>query len=137
MAGRMVSTVRLDPVPAPVADLTSPDAAAFGVTGELSAGNDYEVSAAWAQALFDAGHAALLYLPRFTPGGERALAVFGAVIDPLVDPDAAPPAPLRPSPVSAQPLVDAVEALGYRVARSVIPSTPAMSPDDDAEPEGA
>jgi hypothetical protein len=132
MRGRVVSTMVVDPFPDPVADLTAADAGDFGVTGELAGGNDYEVAAAWAQALFDAGHAALLYQPRFTPGGERALAVFGEASDPT-GPSLVPPMRL----VETVALVQAVEGLGYKVRRSTIPSNAAIAADDSAQPEDA
>ena len=76
--GRVVTSVALPELEGSVADLTSPDAALFGVTAELAIGNDYNLSAAWAQALREGGmRGGLYYLPRFTPGQEYALAVFG------------------------------------------------------------
>lgn len=131
MDGRAVTTMMLDPMPAPVANVTAADAGDFGVTGELAAGNNYEVAAAWAQALFDTGHAALLYQPRFTPGTERALAVFGDASDPT-DPSPAAPPICR---LRTVPLVEAVERLGYKVRRSTIPSNSAINADDSTEPE--
>ena len=133
MEGRVVSTVVLAPMPAPVADLTSPDGARFGVTGELTAGNDYTLTVEWAQALFDAGQAALLYQPRFTPGQERALAVFGDVFDPG---DTSPATDVG-HVVGWVHLVDTVTGMGYRARRSTIPSTPAVNADDSTEPENA
>jgi hypothetical protein len=123
LAGRVVSEVALDPPPAPVADLTAPAGAGFGVTGELAGGNDYTLSASWAQALFGAGFEAVLYQPRFTPGRERALGLFGA----------AGPAPDRAPIVSVTDLASVVAGLGFAVAS--IPPTRGVSVEDDAEPD--
>lgn len=129
--GRAVSTVTLDPLPENPADLTSPAAATHGVTGELATTSDYPLTAAWAQALFDHDHDALLYQPRFTPGQERALALFGAASTPQTNPHAARPV------ADTIDLDDALAALGYPATRSTIPSTSAMAADDNTEPEDA
>lgn len=65
--GRIVSEATVVLISRLAADLTSPAAARFGVTGELAGGNDYEISAAWAEAFYAASFEAILYQPRFTP----------------------------------------------------------------------
>jgi hypothetical protein len=124
LTGRVVSEVSPEPFPVAVADLTSPDGARFGVTGELAAGNDYGLSAAWADALATASFDALLFQPRFTPGQERGLALFGeAGADP------------RRGPVrSVEGVAEVLDRLGYRVLE--VPSSQATAVDDEAEPEG-
>lgn len=134
MAGRVVTTVTMSPAPEPVADLTAPTTARFGVTGELSAGNDYATSAQWAQALFVAGHVGVLYQPRFTPGQERALALFDEASRPGTVYDAEA---VGRRLVSTSSLAEAVGRLGYAETRSAIPSTPAVAADDAAVPEEA
>lgn len=70
-----VSRVRLR---AHVADLTDPDATAFGVTREISTVTPYDVPQRWAAALHRAGHRGLRYWPRFAVGAEDlAVAQFG------------------------------------------------------------
>lgn len=125
MESRVVTQVVVSP-PSPTADLTSPDAAAYGVTGELAGGNNYDISAAWAQALFDTGHTAVLYHPRYTPGQERALALFASE-------GADPPRGI----VDSVPLAEVVAALGYKISRSTIPTSAAARVDDDAPVEDA
>lgn len=74
---RVVTTVAAEELPASAADLLAPEAAhRFRVTGELFTMPDYSVPQAWAAAIRDAGHEALLYTPRFSPGS-RAIAAFG------------------------------------------------------------
>ena len=58
-------------------DLTSPDAAVVGVTGEIHTVDDYRLTATWSAAADAAGFSGLRYTPRFTRGGEAAFAVFG------------------------------------------------------------
>lgn len=125
--GRLVTPVAIPSTRGPVADLTDPDAAWYGVTGELSSGNDYAVSGAWAEALRGSGHdGGIYYLPRFTPGQEYALALFGA---------AGP----RDWGIGGEPvpLIDALADIGYDPARSSIPSISAAATDDAVEPEDA
>lgn len=75
IAGRVVSAVELSLTR--VADLVHPDAAVLGVTAELSAGSNYRLSVQWADMIGVAGFSGIRYAPRFTPGQECALAVFG------------------------------------------------------------
>jgi hypothetical protein len=127
LEGRVVSTVRLPELEGRVADLTNPDAALFGVTGELAAGTDYNLSSAWARALHSAGMlGGIYYLARFTPGQEFALGVFG----PGGDHDWG----IVGDPVS---LIHALASIGYRPGRSAIPSNAAVAVDDAAEPDAA
>lgn len=75
VVGRVVSSIVGE---APdLGDLTHPDAALIGVTGEIHSVNDYRLTATWAAAADALGLAGLKYLPRFTPGGEVAYALFG------------------------------------------------------------
>ena len=121
---RVVTAVVLMPLPGPIADTTHPDAATVGINGELAAGNDYEVTASWADAFHSAGFQAILYQPRFTPGHDRALALFG---DGGSDPDAWPTR-------GHQSLAEAVAELGYAV--SSVPSSQGLA-DDEASPDDA
>lgn len=75
--GRVVSTVRVSDGTA-VIDLPSPSVAGLGVTGELAAGNDCRLSAAWAEAFGAAGSDGLWYLPRFTPRARARPALLAA-----------------------------------------------------------
>lgn len=75
LEGRVVSTVQVEI--GPLADLVDPEAWTVGVTAELHAGHDYELSATWARQFRAAGFDGLRYAPRFTPGGEYAVAAFG------------------------------------------------------------
>lgn len=125
--GRVVSTVLVaDAVgDAVIADLAHPDAAKHQVTGELAAGNDYDLSAQWARALLRDGFDGLRYPPRFTPGGEAAIALFST--------------PAGPQPhrgvVESVPLVEVLADLGYDIERSAPPSMAAAGVDDALEPE--
>jgi len=127
LEGRVVSMVRLPELAGRVADLTDPRAALFGVTGELAAGIDYLLSSAWARALRAAGlRGGIHFLPRFTPGHEHALAVFGKGGD-------------RDWGIVGEPapLVDALAAIGYQPHRATIPSTAAVGVDDSVEADAA
>lgn len=73
--GRVVS--RITASLSGLGDLTSPDAAAVGVTGEIHTVDDYRLTTTWSAAADGAGFSGLRYMPRFTPGGEAAFAVFG------------------------------------------------------------
>lgn len=126
--GRVVSTLPAPAPDGPVGDLTSPEAAACGVTAEIHATSNYWMTTAWAAAARRDGYGALHYQARFTPGGETALALFGP----------SGPHPDRPV-ASTRPLIDVLIDLGYDTDRSTLPSTPAMRAraDDTAEPEDA
>lgn len=77
VGGRIVTKVDTSSLPGTVANLVAKRAAThFGITGELFTMPDYSVPQAWADALHQAGHKALVYTPRFSPHG-RAIAVFG------------------------------------------------------------
>lgn len=75
LQGRVVSTVQM--AIGPLADLVDPEVWTVGVTAELHAGNDYELTGRWARQFRAAGFDGLRYAPRFTPGGEYAVAAFG------------------------------------------------------------
>jgi hypothetical protein len=79
VAGRVVTRFRRQAGWRALADLLSDDAVTFGVTGELSAGNDYALSAEWAVAFDAAGRGGIRYRPRFTPGRGVAYALFSDV----------------------------------------------------------
>lgn len=72
----VVSALRQDTTD--VADLTSKEAAGYGVTREAGAMEHYRLPQAWAAALQSLGYTGLRYWPRFSPAaGCYALAVFG------------------------------------------------------------
>jgi len=123
--GAVVSRVRLPTGRGSYAGVAHVEAAAFGVTAELSSGTDnYEVCVHWADALRSHGFAGIHYTPRFSPGGrETALAVFGGR-------GAHPEYGL----LDFRPLADALIDLGYLMGRSALPSSHQVSVDDDAEP---
>jgi hypothetical protein len=123
--GRVVTRVLLPDLDGPVADLLAAGAASAGVTGEIHTTSDYRLTAEWAAAVRQDGFGALRYMPRFTPGGEWALAVFG--------PEGAHPD--RPI-VRSRPLAEILEELGYDMGRSAIPSTTALRlrTRDDLDP---
>lgn len=120
IAGRVVSTVEISL--SAVADLVHPDAALLGVTAELAAGNDYGLSVQWADTIGVAGFSGIRYAPRFTPGQECALAVFG--------PEGAPQS-TRP-PLDVQDLAATLLDLGYDVEDEPAPSD--LDIDDEAPP---
>lgn len=75
--GRVVTTIDTAGLPDKAVNLLAKRAAShFKVTGELFTMADYSVPQAWAAAIHQAGHQALVYTPRFSPSG-RAIAVFG------------------------------------------------------------
>lgn len=57
-------------------DVSTPEAARFGVTAELTSMTPYTIPHAWAAALHAQGLNGIRYAPRFTPGAE-AWAIFG------------------------------------------------------------
>lgn len=73
--GRVVS--RISASLSGLADLTSPNAAVIGVTGEIHTVDDYRLTTTWSAGADAAGFSGLRYTPRFTPGGEAAFAIFG------------------------------------------------------------
>jgi hypothetical protein len=126
--GRVVSKFAVPPPDGPVGDLTNTAAATSGVTAEIHTISDYRLTTRWAAAARRSGYGALLYQPRFTPGSEQALALFG------------PSGPAPHHPVQdTRPLIDVLVEHGYKAERSASPSTAALDArvNDDAEPEDA
>lgn len=76
LAERVVSRIPL-PTDVTAAKLTSNDAMAHRVTGELSTTPGYAVPQAWAEAFREHGFGGVWYQPRFSPGKGRALGIFG------------------------------------------------------------
>ena len=102
--GRLITTMNTSDLPGKAVNLLAKRAAThFGVTGELFTMSDYSVPQAWAAAIHQAGHAALVYTPRFSPSG-RAIAVFG------------PHGPHPQPTVRTQPLRDVLRSAGIPVA---------------------
>jgi RES domain len=110
--GRVVTTIETRELPDTAANLLASGAApSFRITGELFTMSDYSVPQAWAAAIRGAGHEALLYTPRFSPGG-RAIAAFG-------------PAGSHPRPVVRREwLSDVLAGMGLLVEK--IPSATAV-----------
>lgn len=101
--GRVVSTIDTATLPDRAVNLVVKRAAThFQVTGELFTMADYSVPQAWADAIHRAGHAALLYTPRFSPSG-RAIAAFG------------PQGPQLQPTTRRQPLKDVLDDAGISV----------------------
>lgn len=124
--GRVVSQVVLPDLDGPVADLTSEEAAALGVTVEIHSSPDYRLTARWAAQAHADGFGGLRYQPRFTPGGAYALALFG------------PNGSARKGiVVTTEPLVDLIDKIGYKRLRVSTPSTAAVAArvDDGLEPD--
>jgi hypothetical protein len=88
-AGTQVSTLQV-PSTRYLAKTCSPDAATFGMTGEIGTCPSYKMPQAWAKAFFDGGkHSGIRYQSRFSTGAAcNALALFdvagqqGWAIDP-------------------------------------------------------
>jgi hypothetical protein len=111
--GRSVTTIDTVSLPGKAVNLLAKRAAThFGITGELFTMSDYSVPQAWADAIHQAGHQALVYTPRFSPHG-RAIAVFGA--------QGSQPQ----STASTQPLGDVLRAAGITIA--AIPPASALT----------
>lgn len=111
--GRVITTIATASLPDKVVNLLAKRAAThFGVTGELFTMPDYAVPQAWAAAIHQAEHQALVYTPRFSPPG-RAIAVFG------------PQGPHPQTTASSQPLRDVLHRAGIAVA--AIPSASALT----------
>lgn len=106
--GRVVSEVDGHFVPARAVDLTHERGGVLGITGELFTMSGYYLPQAWALALHLLGYEAVLYPPRFAPGGE-ALACFG------------PSGPASQPVADSVPLREVLADIGVRV--SPIPST--------------
>lgn len=125
--GAVVARVRLPETVGAVADTACVDAARFGVTAELGSGHsNYAVCVQWADALHRARYDGIRYARRFTPGGaETALALF--------DECGARP---EYGVVGYRPLANVLRDLGYRMARSRLPSSAEVPVDDAAEPDG-
>ena len=112
LADRVVTTVDVADLPATAVHLLAERAATrFGVTGELFTMADCSVPQAWARAIHDHGHSALVCTPRFSPSA-RAIAVFGAQ------------GPAPTATTSAQPLAAVLHSAGVHVA--AIPPASAM-----------
>lgn len=78
LTDRVVTEVGATDLPATAVNLLAERAATlFGITGELFTTPDYSIPQAWAHAIHDQGHPALVHTPRFSPSG-RAIAVFGS-----------------------------------------------------------
>lgn len=126
--GRVVSEFDVPPTDGPVADLTDPEAAQAGVTAEIHTVANYWLTTRWAKAAREEGYGALLYQARYTPGRDKALALFGA-------------AGVRASGVVAgtRLLAEVLSDEGYQVGRSTVPTVAVMASrvDDDSEPEDA
>jgi hypothetical protein len=60
------------------ADTTVRAARGFGITAELASMTPYDLPQRWAAAFAAAGHQGVRYRMRHDPGGNRALALFGA-----------------------------------------------------------
>lgn len=101
VVGRVVSAIVGEA--SDLGDLTHPNAALVGVTGEIHSVNDYRLTATWSAAADALGLAGLKYLPRFTPGGEVAYALFGP---------AGPTAPEGFSIVGIQTLAEVLVEMG-------------------------
>ena len=102
--GRVVTTVDVSALPGRAVNLVGKRAATqFGVTGELFTMPDYSVPQAWAHAIHQTGHSALIYTPRFSPQG-RAIAAFGV--------HGSPPGPTA----GTQPLADVLSGEGVALA---------------------
>jgi hypothetical protein len=101
--GRVISTIEATSLPDRAVNLVGKRAAThFGVTGELFTMSDYAVPQAWADAIHQSGHSALVYTPRFSPQG-RAIAAFGGQGP-------------QPKPTTGtQPLMDVLEGEGIAV----------------------
>ncbi len=65
------------PVEHSLADLTSRQAAGFGVTLEIHSHPQYRLTQAWARRLRQAGADGLLYLARHDPAAGKSVALFG------------------------------------------------------------
>ena len=120
LADRVVTTVDATDLPATAVHLFAERAATrFGVTDELFTMADYSVPQAWARAIHDQGHPALVCTPRFSPSG-RSVAVFG------------PQGPAPTATTSTQPLAAVLRSAGVRITaippasavRFVEPPTP-------------
>ena len=99
-----------------IGDLTHPNAIFGGVTSEIGTVDDYSLTSQWAAAAKRRGYQGLHYQPRFTPGKETALALFG-----------------QTGSFSGYPVLGhissskALEAEGYLDHRSSVPSTKKIS----------
>jgi hypothetical protein len=127
--GRAVSRIASLKADGPIADLTSPRAAAQGVTGEIHTIGDYDLTVTWATAIRREAFGGIRYQPRFTPGQEAAVAMFGP----------AGSHPGRGTLERTRPLTAALDDLGYDFSRSQKPSTSALGEraEDEVEPEEA
>ncbi len=76
LARRRLHRLRV-PWPCSLADLTSRQAAGFGLTLEVHSLPRYDLTQAWARSLRDGGAAGLLYLARHDPAAGECVALFG------------------------------------------------------------
>lgn len=105
IADRVVSVVR-SPRAGVLADLTSRNAAAFGVTRELCSMTPYSVPRKWARAL-SSSHDGIEYHSRYTTGNVRSVALFG----PAGQADG-------PDPVTTEPMAAVATRIGIDVRRA-------------------
>lgn len=77
LAGKRLHELRL-PERRVCGDLTSRQAAGFGMTLEIHTCTSYRLTQSWASALADAGCRGLVYLARHDPSSSRSVALFGA-----------------------------------------------------------
>lgn len=117
--GRVVSAITA--TVSDLGDLTDPDSAAVGVTGEIHSADDYRLTSSWSAAADAIGLAGLKYMPRFTPGGEAAFALFGPAGESV---------PHGCAAVSVQTLAEVLVEMG--VFPRALPRT-AEAVDDTAE----
>lgn len=93
---RVISELHL-PHDVSAADISNADAAVYRVTNELITTSDYALTQDWARTLHQHGFDAVISSLRFSPGGDKGLALFGptGAPDPAWDGDP-DPAPIKP-----------------------------------------
>lgn len=93
LTNRVVSELRL-PRDVKAADVSSAGAPVYRVTSELITTSDYALTQDWARTLHEHGFDAVLSSLRFSPDGDKGLALFGpaGAPDPSWDGDPAPEA---------------------------------------------
>lgn len=122
--GRVVSEVKAPAPGRPVADMAHPEALQGGVTGELAATSDHELTQEWARACWAAGFGGIRYTPRFTPGREAALALFGQT-------EAEP----RRGVFGRRDLLEVLIQCNYPTIRADELTADTLDVQDDAEPQ--